>query len=150
MSILMDELGGEDVSLSGNELAGAEHAPLRRSLPATIAEPLARFVSPLTPADALRNLVYVSAAGADGERLCRVDAVLDIRGVWVAHRGIPAPLASVQGLEEHIAPAWEYALEAAREAQYWGGSRADFHQRRAPTRGFGRGFSRVASRARAR
>lgn len=118
MSILMDELGGEDVSLSGNELVGAEPAPLRRSLPATIAEPLARFVSPLTPVDALRNLVYVSAAGADGERLCRVDAVLDIRGVWVAHRGIPAPLASVQGLEEHLAPAWEYALEAAREAQY--------------------------------
>lgn len=115
MSTLMDELGGEDVSLSGNELAGAEHAPLRRSLPATIAESLARFVSPLTPADALRNLVYVSAAGADGERLCRVDAVLDIRGVWVAHRGIPAPLASVPGLEEHIAPAWQYALEAAEE-----------------------------------
>lgn len=117
MSTLMDELGGEDVSLSGNEVAGAEHAPLRRSLPATIAEPLARFVSPLTPADALRNLVYVSAAGADGERLCRVDAVLDIRGVWVAHRGIPAPLASVQGLEEHLAPAWAFALEAAEKEQ---------------------------------
>lgn len=118
MSTLMDELGGENVSLSGNELAGADHAPLRRALPATIAEPLARFVSPLTPVDALRNLVYVSAARADGERLCRVEAILDIGGVWVAHRDLPISLASIPELAAHLEPAWDYADEVAREAQY--------------------------------
>ncbi len=115
MSILMEELGGEDVSLSGNQLAGAEHAPLRRALPATIAEPLARFVSPLTPVDALRNLVYMSPASDDGEQMCRVEAVLDIGGVWVAHRDLPISLASMPELAAHLEPAWKFALEAAEE-----------------------------------
>ncbi len=105
------------MSVSAHKAEDAEHSTHRHALPAPLAGPFAAFVTPLTPADALRNLVYVSAENPDGERLCRIDAVLDIGGVWVAHRGLPAPLASMPELAAHLEPAWAFALEAAEKEQ---------------------------------
>ncbi|WP_342763051.1 hypothetical protein [Dermabacter hominis] len=105
------------MSLSAHEAADAEHSMLRRALPADLAGPLGEYVSPMTPVDAIRNLVYMSAASDEGEQMCCVEAVLDIGGVWVAHRDLPISLASMPELAAHLEPAWKFALEAAEKEQ---------------------------------